>query len=138
MRLYLPGLEVSLFPCLSHCCGRTIPGQTSCKLCIQTAPEKDGKTRRDWMDWKRRFPRARSLSPSPLIFLVFVPIFSLCPTSHFQTAAWTSSWFHPVQKQRICTVSPGLRIMSKQYKISLYLYIFKIIFMFDVKSLIKG
>lgn len=35
-----------------------------------------------------------------LLFLfVFVPVFSFCPTSRSQTAAWISSWFHPVQKQ---------------------------------------
>lgn len=40
-----------------------------------------------------------TLTPSPLVFHVFVSVTSSCPTLRFQTAAWISSSFHPVERK---------------------------------------
>lgn len=94
VRLYLPGLEVCLiFPRLSHYCGRTFSGQTSWNICIQNAAKKEEERRLEKM---RRHASSQQVL---LISHVFVPSFSFCPTSRFQTAAWISSWFHPDQEQ---------------------------------------
>lgn len=102
VRLILPARSLSFlsFTCPSHYCRGTFAGQTSGNFCIQTVAEKTiggrgGETGRIGRDASTHTGSHIVL----LFFHVFISTFSFSPTSRSQTAAWISSWFHPVQKQ---------------------------------------